>query len=678
MTTSSLLTRPLIKDHHFGFFAGQPHHSPFPSSANTTDSSYSHQSNSSSSSIDNEFAPPISKPATSNRRVSFSEHGSLRLPSHNMSHGEARTHSPDGSTTSGGGNSSGGHTTKTGRKGDPRMHRAVSARLNDPNMTLFEALKAGGFDYPDDNNPNHLDGEKITLAQRKNQLSRRLRIARRSDNHTRFPVPSATDNQNKFESLVEKQKESFQIMQQNMELQRQNSGQQYPVAASLKRARSAQGPGTTDSQQQSPDTAARRSLLDDDEDTSVQQKQPPQMMAKFHPNFQPLLVQPTGLHYAQPAPFPNANQQQNGFNMNQGGGMFFPNAGFQIPNMTSAGAATGDINAVMGQQQASAVGAQPTPSNANISGVAMRSLTNTAQSVGLSLEQLALALSSTRNLAQVVLGNDEDGSPSEQKKKKQELALQLYQHEVRPVYSRCMMLAGFNSEMTSETSKEYLKFAWKAWQKEGRRLRDLLEENDMLVDEAPDFTATDSSQKERPTKKAKVNPPQEEQVANKHESVAHSQAHPRSHEHECHTEDGRHIHRIEKCGHKAILHQPKDGEAHIDFVVGDKVECYEGVSTQGGNSKWPSQYPCFKCEPESFGELSDADPHQQQQTSPKQNAPKVLDLSAIDLDTSEWNVDFVDGTLQGLVRLGEGSRSAESSQPGNSFPMDGDMGSANG
>ena len=66
-----------------------------------------------------------------------------------------------------------------------------------------EALKAGGFDYPDDNNPSYVDSEKITLAQRKNQLSRRLRIARRSDSVTsKYPAPSPSDNQNKLESFL--------------------------------------------------------------------------------------------------------------------------------------------------------------------------------------------------------------------------------------------------------------------------------------------------------------------------------------------------------------------------------------------------------------------------------------------------------------------------------------------
>lgn len=634
-----------------------------------------------------------SLPNTS-KRVSFG--------SKTMSHGEGRAHSPDGST--GGSSHNGSHTTKTGRKGDPRMHRqvhksiiphftiswllengfdsqsfsllcnrAVSARLHDPNLTLFEALKAGGFDYPDDNNPNHVDGENITLAQRKNQLSRRLRIARRTDNHTKFPVTSATDNQNKFESLVEKQKQSFQMMQQSMELQKQNPGQACAPAPGMKRARSdsqqcVNGASTMQPQQQpSPDSAARKSLLDDDNEDNAQ-KQPPaqQMMAKFHPNFQPLLVPPAGLHYAQSAPFPNTNSQQlNGYNtMNHPqGGMFYPNPGFQIPNMAPApqhgGAPVTDgsqMNHAQPQQQPMAnphQGSAPSSNGSNISGVAMRSLTNTAQSAGLSLEQLALALSSTRNLAQIVLGDEDGTSASEQKKKKQKLALQLYQHEVRPVYSRCMLLAGFDSELSSETSKEYLKFAWKAWQKEGRRLRDLLEENDMLVDEAPDFAATEqgqSKEQQRPAKKPKTNDEQGEQGA------AHSHSHANHPDKDCHTEDGRHIHRLEKCGHKAILHQPRDGEAHIDFVVGDKVECYEGIATQEGNSKWPSLYPCDKCETEA-GSLSDLD--LQQQSS--ENAPKVLDLKELNLDTSEWNVDFVDDTLHGLVRLGEGNRFSESS-----------------
>jgi hypothetical protein len=74
-------------------------------------------------------------------------------------------------------------STKLGRKGDPRMHRAVAARLAEPDMTLLEALRKGGFDFPAEGGQDStlLDADGVTLGQRKNQLSRRLRLARQQD-----------------------------------------------------------------------------------------------------------------------------------------------------------------------------------------------------------------------------------------------------------------------------------------------------------------------------------------------------------------------------------------------------------------------------------------------------------------------------------------------------------------
>ena len=586
-----------LTERHFGIsFADQQHqhhqltaHHPFhhPISNSSSASSLQQQQVPTTTAANQapDFVPPVYHNSNKTNR-SFSYHNNNPRK---MSHGSERSTSPNSH------GSSSHHQTKTGRKGDPRMHRAVAARLNDPNMTLFEALKAGGFDYPDDNNPSYVDSEKITLAQRKNQLSRRLRIARRSDNVSKYPVPSPTDNKNKLESLMEKQKESFQMMQQTMELERRTSSGN---PTGLKRACSASHNNDGAAASKSLGKGCK-SLLDDDDEVEVEEeqdkKQPSQMMAKFHPQFQQLLVPPQMQFGGQPGPFPAAvaapNQPPFGMN-HQGMGMFYPNAaaGFQIPDITQFAAGTAP-NAV-------AAPSAGTGNPSNISGVALRSLTNTAQSVGLSLEQLALALSSTRNLAHIVLGDDDDKNPAsaaEQKKKKQVLALQMYHHEVRPVYSRCMLMAGYKPDTTTESSKEFLKFAWKAWQKEGRYLRDLLEENDMLVADAPDFHIDDS---ERPAKKRKTTAETEEESESSkdddkaEEDHGHSHSHSHSNNRGCHTADGRHIHRLEKCGHKAILHQPKDGEAHIDFVVGDKVECYAGVTGQE-SSTWPSQVRHF-------------------------------------------------------------------------------------
>ncbi len=76
-----------------------------------------------------------------------------------------------------------------GRRGDPRMHRAVAARLAKPQLSLFQALVAGGFKFPvseiasKGNGPIY-DSDNVLLSQRKNQLSRRLRLlARRRQSH---------------------------------------------------------------------------------------------------------------------------------------------------------------------------------------------------------------------------------------------------------------------------------------------------------------------------------------------------------------------------------------------------------------------------------------------------------------------------------------------------------------
>jgi len=69
---------------------------------------------------------------------------------------------------------------KAGRGGDERMNLAFQLKKQNPDMSLLDALEAGGFIFPN----LHADGVKtsqvkdtddILLSQRKNQLNRRLR-----------------------------------------------------------------------------------------------------------------------------------------------------------------------------------------------------------------------------------------------------------------------------------------------------------------------------------------------------------------------------------------------------------------------------------------------------------------------------------------------------------------------
>mmetsp|Transcript_19931 Transcript_19931/g.41805 ORF Transcript_19931/g.41805 Transcript_19931/m.41805 type:complete len:670 (+) Transcript_19931:211-2220(+) len=73
---------------------------------------------------------------------------------------------------------------KSGRKSDPRMDRAVQAKLNDPNLSLIDALRKGGFVFPaisDSGKPQYaiVDADNVKITQRKNQLLRRLRTTKK-------------------------------------------------------------------------------------------------------------------------------------------------------------------------------------------------------------------------------------------------------------------------------------------------------------------------------------------------------------------------------------------------------------------------------------------------------------------------------------------------------------------
>lgn len=121
-------------------------------------------------------------------------------------------------------------------------------------------------------------------------------------------------------------------------------------------------------------------------------------------------------------------------------------------------------------------------------GPAIESLTLTAQSVGLSIEQLAAALSSSPNLKTL---SPESGNKDSQR----DLALSLYRTESLALYRRCMLLAGFDPNQIEEHSQDYLQFAFQAWQEEGKRLQDLMG-NEMQM-QAPVVANLDSQRQQQ-------------------------------------------------------------------------------------------------------------------------------------------------------------------------------------
>lgn len=73
---------------------------------------------------------------------------------------------------------------KSGRKSDPRMDAAVEAKINNPDLSLVDALKQGGFVFPNVEGAstpqyNVVDSDNVKITQRKNQLLRRLRSVKK-------------------------------------------------------------------------------------------------------------------------------------------------------------------------------------------------------------------------------------------------------------------------------------------------------------------------------------------------------------------------------------------------------------------------------------------------------------------------------------------------------------------
>jgi len=686
---------------------------------------------------------------------------------------------PGGTNSSGSSASSHQNNAKTGRKGDPRMHRAVAARLANPKISLFEALRIGGFDYVNDNDANAVDSEQITLGQRKNQLSRRVRLARQQKKEQHLPPT---------QSLADKSERSTSSR----------------TAASSETASTAARVGGKSTQSTTNVAGTKRPFVMEDGDGGLSEDPAAKMnedvqtgdsgmaeqsriMAKNHPGYHPILLQQ---HLTGPLTAGNGDPQQNGMvngylvnpTFDQGAGapspfplpqpaLTFGDSGFsfgavpstgqEAPNfnlmfpspsamgnaMTGGGVRQGNSADPQPQQQqqqqqqlgpASFVGGAPAPqqqlqqqprstahvahgtlSRSNLlsstsarpgphhpqeqappapAGVTIASLNQTAASVGMSLEQLALALRNSNNLSQILVSKGSTPTQAQQ-----DLAVSLYQTENRALYQRSMLLAGFSPEIAQdERSPQYLQMALNAWQTEGQRLNFLMNQTQGLMD--PPLEANAPASGPGPSGGGGGNPESrgyesrgsssQEQHQRNHgggHSHSHNSHHHHGHDHHheasggdggCAFEGGRHIHRLEgKCGHKAILHQPTDGTAHIDFVVGNRVECYHGVEPLSSNSSqkssssikiWPSNYKCkdLSCKDNCRESEFECKSKKENNNAPSDccvtGDPKILDLDDIDLDGSEWNSDFSNGeTVLGLFKLGAETKAAASSNARN-------------
>lgn len=542
---------------------------------------------------------------------------------------------------------------KLGRKGDVRMHNAVNARLANPEMSLFEALQIGGFNYPANEDATAVDSEGVSLGQRKNQLSRRLRLARKQNPGARRETDSYSIHSERSAEALNSaggaaglSSEAQKELQRLVQLKARNDSKK-PAAASNKIAARAlqmkrdQGEIGDLSDEENPYAASAYQQED-------QSKRP--RIAKFHPDFAPLFVPPVssvrggGTPKNSDPPMP----QHNGVNGNvlppgtMGGlGMGFGQAGLNVAGPLPSSFPTPNpytqsfAHAFPGQQ-----------SHSRPSAVAISSLTHSAQAVGLTLEQLAMTLASnTTSLAKVLA---EDAAQDAQSKK-MDLALRLFEVDVKALYSKALLMGGFDPRDCQQNTLLYQEFARKAWEREAKRLRAQARAvGDYSFDELDRISGVASA-----TTADVESLDKETDHDHDHDHSTNNDHHDDEGEKKCGEDcDYRHIHRIDgQCGHKAIIHKPKDGNAHIDFVVGDKVECYHGIEPLGKNfdAAWPSRYKCREagdhgnCGSENFKGISEI------------IIPKIFDLSEINLQDPEWNYDVtgsIDGGVAGLFRLG--------------------------
>ena len=626
--------------------------------------------------------------------------------------------------------STGNQNSKTGRKGDPRMHRAVAARLEDPKMSLFDALKIGGFEYSDDHDSNAMDSEHITLGQRKNQLSRRVRLARQPKKEHKEPGQYQLPDESLSGAAAQAAtSEKIAGAPSSSSL---HSGTT-PVTGNKRPFLMTEGDGGL-----SEDPAAKILSSCDVPSDRVALDESRSIMAKHHPGYHPILLQQ---RLAPLSTGTGSNSMVHGYLVNQNltqGGATFPvhqhqqqaaidsglgapsvNAFGSVPTPGTDASATfpslfpsisttstlGGVSSSLPQYQGAGFAAgtaqQPSTDTTNVvtntssrvesltssrasppqdpqvpAGVTIASLTKSAASVGMTLEQLAMALRNTNNLARILLS----GGGSTPSQAQQDLAVSLYQSESRSLYERSMLRAGYPSEIAqNERSPQYLQMALEAWQSEGQRLNALANQQQELMD--PPLTANAPSGSGPSGSSGAVG-----------DGGTGGAARPRDHSHNhqqdstrnagdgfagggCAFEGGRHIHRLEgRCGHRAILHQPADGSAHIDFVVGNKIECYHGVEPLSSNPSsqdessnikiWPSKYQCKdlscenKCRDGEIESKTKGHTHRHSECMVVGD-PKILDLGDIDLDGKEWNSDFSNGdTVLGLFKLGDSTRAS--------------------
>jgi len=451
-----------------------------------------------------------------------------------------------------------------GRRGDPRMHNAVAIRQKHPEISLTRALALGGFDVTGETEADAL----TKLSQRKNQLSRRLRLLRHSKRSG-----GGEDNKNgqRRGSSRDKNASSKKLKMDNV-AKSGNASSSFDDISAVTSPHNNSWATTYESFAQVNRAPSRN--FDDNRHTAYEYKN---SYDKAPKSYNPVNVELSLSSEQDRLALRPVNESQY-------------NQSYQFPFIG-----------------------------------------NSAQSGYYHFGRSGFSNTTTSE--------------------KVNQALNMYRAESSSLLKRCMLNAGFGLRETEECDPAYIAFSSTVNKTEASRiarLRSMFANNDTLTSQQkvqhlgdiPDQHANKYIEKSGSIidKVANTeflsNPTNTDSDSNKNNLNMGNQECSDDHDHDakephadCHKEgssdvptehnehcnvNGKHAHHLNgSCGHKPIIHKPKDGPAHVDFMVNGKVECYEkfypSIPSDSTEIMWPSKFSCaeLKCEHKRIGECVD-------------------------------------------------------------------------
>eukprot|EP00797_Seminavis_robusta_P004413 Sro128_g061070.1 n/a (307) ;mRNA; f:20963-21964 len=299
-------------------------------------------------------------------------------------------------------------------RGDPRMNLAVAARMNNPDLSLFECLTVGGFIYHSDNGAL-MDCESVTLTQRKNQLNRRIRRAKKNQTAG-----------NKSSSSTGKRKASPSLATSNEEEQSSNGS--LVLMGSV-------GPS-------SPATNKKGTTND---------KFSPKAAKKQNRNAAAVFEQAYG-----PGFLPHRSTSL--------GASAVPQQ--QLSNHSDDTQTQAPTKALTGGKQSITAAAKLPQASFAASASSQATIEDTVLDAPLIPN---LPNDTTSSQTSQCTTSTQVADP------RHDLALTYFEREPHALYQRCMLSAGFRMDESQDMSSEaYRKFAFEAWKRECERLQALL------------------------------------------------------------------------------------------------------------------------------------------------------------------------------------------------------------